>query len=144
MAKLDVITAKLAALDDHVERVRAHVLASPEALAGDRDAMDLVAFNLMLAVQCCVDIASHVIADAGWRPAPTLSGAFESLRQRGVISAPTAAALGRAVGLRNVVVHGYTGADPSMIHAAATDGTHDLERFASEIAGWAHARSTRD
>lgn len=106
----------------------------------DRDALDLVAFNLMLAVQACADIASHVIAHEGWPPADTLAGGFERLRDRGVISAPVCAALARAVGLRNVVAHGYAGVRPELIHAAATAGVAALEAFAREVAAWARSR----
>ncbi len=42
----------------------------------------------------------------------------------------------RAVGLRNVVVHGYAGSDPAMVFAAATRGLGDLEAFATEVAQW--------
>jgi uncharacterized protein YutE (UPF0331/DUF86 family) len=33
--------------------------------------VDLVSFNLVLAVQSCSDIASHIIADEGWPAAQT-------------------------------------------------------------------------
>ena len=90
----------------------------------------------MLAVQTCADIASHLIADEDWPAAASLGAAFECLRDRGVISVPVCAALARAVGLRNVVAHGYAGVRPEMIHAAATAGLADLEAFSREVATW--------
>ena len=42
---------KLAELADRVERVQRHCPAAVAALRDDRDALDLVSFNLMLAVQ---------------------------------------------------------------------------------------------
>ena len=90
----------------------------------------------MGAVQACADIASHVIADEGWPAATSLSAGFERLRDHGVISAPVCEALGRAVGLRNVVAHGYARVRPEMIHAAATTGLAGLETFAREVATW--------
>jgi len=68
MVDADVIAAKLGELADRVGRVRQHRPADADALAADRDALDLVSFNLMLAVQACTDIASHLIADEGWPP----------------------------------------------------------------------------
>ena len=70
-----------------------------------------------------------------------LAGAFNRIRDEGVISATTAATLCRAVGLRNVVAHGYAGINPAMVHAAATRGLGDLEVFAREVAQWISARS---
>jgi uncharacterized protein YutE (UPF0331/DUF86 family) len=132
--------AKLAELSDRIERVRTRCPASVDELRHDRDALDLVSFNLMLAIQSCADIASHLIADEGWPSAMSLAGGFTRLRDEGVISAPTTDALCRAVGLRNVVAHGYAGINPAMVHAAAITGVRDLEAFAREVAQWIAAR----
>lgn len=111
-----------------------------QGLRSDRDALDLVSFNLMLAVQICADIASHVIADEGWPAAHTLGESFARLEQQGVLLRETAAALGRAVGLRNIVAHGYAGIDPAVVHTAAVRGVDDLDAFAREVAGWVASR----
>lgn len=90
----------------------------------------------MLAVQSCADIASHIIADEGWPAAGNLAGGFNRLRDEGVISSETAAALCRAAGLRSVVAHGYSSINPAMVHEAAVNGVADLEAFAREVAAW--------
>lgn len=139
MVDRDLVAAKLEALAHRVERVRAHRTAKASDLEKNADALDLVSFNLMLAVQICADIASHVIADEGWPAAQTLGGAFARLHERGVLTLHTADRLRRAVGLRNVVAHGYTNVDPALVHAAATAGLADLEAFAREVAQWMKA-----
>jgi uncharacterized protein YutE (UPF0331/DUF86 family) len=83
---VDLTTAKLAELGDRVARVRACCPATVEDLRADRNALDLVSFNLMLAVQSCSDIASHLIADEGWRAATNLAGGFNRIRDEGVIA----------------------------------------------------------
>lgn len=140
MVDRDLLAAKLAELADRVSRVRTHRKPLAPELAADRNALELVAFNLMLAVQTCADIASHLIADEGWPPAGSLATAFERLRDHAVISPPICAAMGRAVGLRNFVAHGYGRTRPELIHAAATDGLADLEAFARDVAAWVSAR----
>ena len=136
MVDRDLIAAKLVELCERAVRARSKCPASADELSTDSDALDLVSFNLMLAVQSCADIASHLIADEGWTPAATLAAGFHRLRDQGVISASTAEALCRATGLRNVVAHGYSGVNPAMIHEAASKGTDDLEQFAREVASW--------
>ena len=142
MTDRDVVTAKLAELEDRLGRVRANVRATASELASDRDASDLVAFNLMLAVQTCLDVASHVIADERWAPAATLAESFHRLAERGVITAEPDAALGRAASFRNVVAHGYGRVVSEILFTAATDGLLDLERFAREVAAWLARRPT--
>lgn len=136
MVDVNVLAEKLKQLSRSVARVRAHCPANPEALADDEDALDLVSFNLLLSIQACLDLASHLIADEGWEPAATAREAFERLGARGVLSGETARSLGQAVGLRNLVAHGYAGVDPAQVHAAATKGLADLERFAGEVSAW--------
>jgi uncharacterized protein YutE (UPF0331/DUF86 family) len=141
MVDVDVVTAKLGDLRDRVGRVETHRTADAESLARDRDALDLVAFNLMLAVQAGLDIASHVIADEGWTPAPTLAESFRRLAAHGVLSGATAEALAKGAGLRNVVAHGYASVNVAALQVAATSGLDDLRAFASEVAAWLRARS---
>lgn len=140
MVDRDLVAAKLAELHDRIARVRAKCPATLDELRADRDALDLVSFNLMLAVQSCADIASHLIADEGWPSATTLASCFMRLQDEGVISAPTALSLGLAAGLRNVVAHGYAGINPAIVHSAATQKVADLEAFAREVAAWVALR----
>lgn len=90
MVDVDPAMAKLAELADRVARVRARCPATVEELRADRDVLDLVSFNLMLAVQSCSDIANHLISDEGWRAVTNLAGAFNRIRDEGVISTTTA------------------------------------------------------
>jgi len=143
MVKADVVAAKLSDLSDRIARVRAHRKADASALGADRDALDLVSFNLMLCVQICADLASHVIADEGWAPAKNLPQSFGILAEHGILDAATAAAMGRAVGLRNVVAHGYGRVDAAMVHSASSTGLDDLDAFAAQLAAWTASRTQR-
>jgi uncharacterized protein YutE (UPF0331/DUF86 family) len=139
MVNKDLVAAKLVELADRLARVRQHRRTSADALLAERDALELVSFNLMLAVQVCADIALHLAADEGW-PAPrNLAEGFARLAEHGVIGVATAAALGRAVRLRNVIAHGYSRVDVAAVHAGATTGLADIERFAREVAAWVEA-----
>jgi uncharacterized protein YutE (UPF0331/DUF86 family) len=138
MVDLNVVAEKLKQLAQRIAKVRTLCPADLEELTDD--ALDLVSFNLFLAVQTCVDLATHLIGDESWEPAATNREAFERLQEHGVISLETVRALRQAIGLRNVVAHGYGGVDPALIHAAARSGLPDLERFAMELSAWVEGR----
>jgi uncharacterized protein YutE (UPF0331/DUF86 family) len=137
----DVVAAKLADLAGRVARIRRHTKASAAELAADQDAFELVSFNLMLAVQVCSDIASHIIADDRLPAVRSLGEAFARLAEHGMLSSQTAQGLSRAAGFRNVVAHGYVSIDPAIVHRAASDGIGDLDRFAQEIAAWCNTQA---
>ncbi len=140
MVDKDLLAANLIELSDRLAQMRRHVPGTASELAADRDALDIVSFNLMLAVQVCADVASHLIADAGWVPARSLADGFSRLEEHGVLTAQTADALRRAVGLRNVVAHGYARLDVPRAFDAASGGAADLERFAREVGTWSTKR----
>jgi uncharacterized protein YutE (UPF0331/DUF86 family) len=141
MVNINLVTAKLADISERLTQVRKHRKDSAADLAADQDARELVAFNLMLAVQGCADIAAHIISDEGWAPASSLAASFRRLQEHGVISEETREALSKAVGLRNVVAHGYSGINYLMLHHATQNGVDDLAAFEKEVASWLRART---
>jgi uncharacterized protein YutE (UPF0331/DUF86 family) len=136
MVDVNVVTGRLRELADFISRVRSHRPPDAETLANDRNVRDLVSYNLALAVQACLDIASHLIADEVWEAGTTAAESFQTLARHEVISSELATVMGQAAGLRNILVHGYSKAVPARIHAAATTGLADLERFGQEISAW--------
>lgn len=142
MVRHDLVAQKLSELADRTERVRAHRKADAASLAADRDALDLVCFNLMLAVQACTDIAGHIIADEGWTTPTSVADSFLRLAAHGVLDVETAHAMGRAVRFRNVVAHGYAAVDVAAAQLGSTEGLTDLDAFAREIAAWIVSRPT--
>ena len=71
MIDRSVVIAKLVELDKRVRRVTSVRKASAAEYVEDEPAAELTSFNLMLAVQCATDVATHVIADQEWAPAAT-------------------------------------------------------------------------
>ncbi len=140
MVDADVVAAKLSEIADRLERIRLRCPAEAAALAQDRDALELVSFNLILVIQAALDVASHVISDEGWPAASTLADSFVRLHQHDVISAETLAGIRPAARMRNVLAHLYASVDPVKVHHAATIGLADLERFTEEVGAWMRQR----
>jgi uncharacterized protein YutE (UPF0331/DUF86 family)/predicted nucleotidyltransferase len=114
-------------------------LARPEArdgraLAEDRVLRAAVERWLQVAIESCIDLAYHVAADAGWPPSESARSAFLLLTSHGVIAHDLAERLGRAAGLRNLLVHDYVSVDlATLAHVVAHD-LGDLRTFAAAIA----------
>ncbi len=144
MVDVDVVAVKLAEVADRLERVRLHCPADAEGLATNRDALELVSFNLILAIQAALDIASHVIADEGWPAASTLAESFVRLHEHQVISEETLAGIRPAARLRNILAHMYSSVDPAKVHLAATTGLAVLESFAAEMGDWVREQSVAE
>ena len=129
----DVIEQKIESLRRCVERVRQKCPATADALAGDVDSQDILTLNLTRAVQLCVDIGAHLIAETD-NPAPdTMGQTFDVLAELGVIPHEIAVRMKKAVGFRNIAVHNYEAIDWRIAHAIATRHMSDFVAFAKAV-----------
>jgi uncharacterized protein YutE (UPF0331/DUF86 family) len=86
-------------------------------------------FYLFLAIQECIDLAAHWVADEGWGEPDDAGSAFDVLAERGAIDRETATALRAAAGLRNRIAHGYALLDHARVHGEAQSGIRALRNF---------------
>ena len=103
----DIVQAKLESLRRCVERIADKTPSSSDQLAHDPDLQDIIALNLQRAVQLCVDLAAHVIADTDTKAPATMADTFTSLKEVNVIPPALADRMMKAVGFRNIAVHSY-------------------------------------
>jgi uncharacterized protein YutE (UPF0331/DUF86 family) len=97
-------------------------------LAATKD-RDLAIFYLFLALQECIDLAAHWVADAGWGMPDDAGSTFDELADRGAISRELADRLREGVGLRNRIAHGYALLDYGRVRSEALSGIPALTSF---------------
>jgi uncharacterized protein YutE (UPF0331/DUF86 family) len=95
---------------------------------------DLALFYLFLAMQECIDLAAHWVADEGWQPADDAGSTFDVLAARGVIEAADAAALRAAAGLRNRIAQGCAMLDYQRVQTEAKEGIPARRSFLHVVA----------
>lgn len=95
---------------------------------------DLAVFYLFLAIQECLDLAAHWVADAGWGAPDDAASTFETLAARSAITPELAMPLRQAAGLRNRIAHGYALLDYSRVRKEALVGIPALRAFLVAVA----------
>lgn len=130
----EVIEHKLESLRRCLQRVAEKCPSDPDKLGRDPDLQDIVTLNLSRAVQLCVDLAAHLIAEMDVPPPDTMGQTFDALAQAGVIPEPLAQQLKKAVGFRNIAVHHYEEIDWTIVHGIALHHLSDFSEFAKVIA----------
>jgi uncharacterized protein YutE (UPF0331/DUF86 family) len=88
---------------------------------------------LQVAVETCIDLANHIIADRGLPTPGTYREAFSTLAEHGVLDPDLAEQMSAWAGLRNLLVHLYLEVDPKRLHSIITTELDRLEAFASAI-----------
>jgi uncharacterized protein YutE (UPF0331/DUF86 family) len=130
----EVVGARLETLRRCVQRLEGKTPASAAALLEDYDLQDVICLNLERAVQTCVDLASHIIAESDLPAATNMAGTFDQLRRLDVISGELALRMKKAVGFRNVAVHAYQAIDWNVVYAILTTRLSDFADFAKAVA----------
>jgi uncharacterized protein YutE (UPF0331/DUF86 family) len=126
-----LINQKLESLRRCVMRLKSRCPDSMEALESDIDAQDILALNLTRAVQLCVDIASHWIAEHHELTSPiTMGQSFEVLAEHGVISQELANNMRKSVGFRNIVIHNYEDVNWQIVFSICRDHLDQFREFA--------------
>ena len=134
MVDHDVLARKIASATARLSEV-AEIVAQPrDDFLEDPKARDLAAFYTLLAVQDCIDLASHWVADEGWQPPDHAGSTFDILADRGVVTHELATVLRQAVGLRNVIAHGYAALDAGRFYEEIRRAGPDIEQFLAELA----------
>jgi uncharacterized protein YutE (UPF0331/DUF86 family) len=91
---------------------------------------------LHLAIEACLDLANHWIAQQGL-PAPDANrDTFTMLETAGEIPSALAERLRGWAGFRNILVHEYLAIDHAIAYRAIRDESSDLTDFAA----WARGR----
>jgi uncharacterized protein YutE (UPF0331/DUF86 family) len=129
-----ILAAKIAAVRDAVERIRTVLPADVDAFVSDRTTREVVVLNLFVALQECVSLAAHWLADEGATVPASYGEMFRRLGEQGVIANDLALRLAAASGLRNLVAHQYGVLDWRRIHAAASERLADLLDFCDQLA----------
>lgn len=128
----EVIDARLRELSRRLRRVAARQPASARDLATSEDLQDILARNLEVAIQTCIDIAYHLCGVHGVVPI-TAADAFSELARLGLIDRRLAGRLQLAVGFRNILVHEYTDIDWNIVMQVMRTGTRDLAAFGKAV-----------
>ena len=129
-----VQAAKVAAITDAVRRVREVLPANADGLRDDRTAREIVILNLFVALQECLSLATHWLADGGWVVPGSYAEVFLALADHGIIKRHLARQLAAASGLRNLIAHQYGAIDVNRLHSIASTGVDDLLEFCRELA----------
>lgn len=103
-----------------------------------------ITLNLERAVQVCVDIAAHVVAEFN-SPAPaTMAESFNRPQGLGVITEETALRMKNAVGFRNISVQEYQKIDWLIVFRIITEHLDDFKNFARQVLAWSNGSKFRN
>ena len=136
MVDRDLILRKLADLDQYVDQVSEYRNITVEEYRKDWKTQRIVERTLQLAIEVCLDIANHVIADRRLRVPATHAESFTILAEAGLLESAQRDAMIRMSGFRNLIVHEYARIDPGMVLRTLREHLGDFSRFKTAVLAW--------
>ena len=131
MTDLDLLEKKLAFVESCVSELQR--LAVAEKIDTDLKERRFIEHTLQLAIQACLDAASHVVSDDRLGEPSTTRELFLLLARAGRLSQELAQRLSAAAGFRNVLVHGYAEVDNRITRDVLEHHLGDLLDFAAAL-----------
>ena len=129
MVDADVVARRVLALSKAIGHLKRSDADDAVRLASDAMLRAAAERWLQIAIEACIDIAYHVVAENEWTPPDAARGSFLTLAGHGVIDRDLALRLGAAAGLRNVLVHDYVAVDLERLARVVREDLDDLAQF---------------
>ena len=133
MIDKNVILDKASRIERHLKRIENKRSISLDEFLNDIDRQDILLFNLQVAIQNCIDMASHIISDQNMGIAGSTSEIFYLLQENNFISAELTGKIIGAVGLRNLLVHEYGHLDLKKVYDTIRKDINDLREFVATV-----------
>lgn len=129
MVDLEVTRNRLALLGEYIADLQAEQGVSLNDFKSDKRQRRYVERTLHLAVESCLDIASHIISAEGLREPRDNKDIFAVLGEANYLPEVLVTRLMKMAQFRNILVHDYTRLDAEVIWGILKRDLDDLKTF---------------
>jgi uncharacterized protein YutE (UPF0331/DUF86 family) len=118
--------SKLERLSNEREKLEATRRLSRDEFRTTPLVQDATCYSFIVAIQACIDIASHIVAALGLRKPTTSRDLFVILAEEGILPEGLVSEMEGTVGFRNILTHEYWIVDVDRVYDSLH---HELSQF---------------
>ena len=133
MVDIDRILAKFEMLDRFTGIIQNLSQTDIETFMADPVLIGSMRYYLQVSIECCLDVAAHVISSERYRAPKDYADTFTILKDKGILPAELAHKLRQMTKFRNRLVHLYGEIDDQAIHQIARSDIRDMDQFKEAI-----------
>jgi len=129
MVDVEVIKQRLNQLSISLKKIERYKGISLEEFLQDDIIQDVVEYNLFIAINMLIDIATHIIVDNNLGNPETFGEAFSILNKEKYLDDNETKIYRNMVGLRNILSHEYLKIDKKIIYGILKNNLIDIKKF---------------
>ena len=129
MVDVEVIKQRLNQLSTSLSKIERFKEVSLEEFLKNDIIQDVVEYNLFIAINMMIDIATHIVVDNNMGNPETLGEAFSILNKEKYLNDDEAKIYRNMVGLRNILSHEYLKIDKRIIYSVLKNNLVDIKKF---------------
>jgi len=129
----DTIKSRLAKLEEQLVLLSEVQKVDKERFIKDPKEHIYASHLLQIAIQCVIDIGSHIVSSLNLGHVEEYRDIVEHLVRGGIIPKDLAEKLRKMIGLRNLLIHEYLEINLERLYRIIQEDLKDLSRFAEHI-----------
>lgn len=133
MVSFEKVIYKFQQLDEYLSLLKKISRTPQETFLKDKILIGSAKYYLQVSIECCLDVANHIIASEKFRAPRDYADSFMVIQEEGVISSELGDKLRQMAKFRNRIVHLYGEIDDSYVYKYLQDDIKDTEEFKSII-----------
>ena len=130
MVEPEVIREKLKYLAEYIDDLEQDQTTSLNEFLNNKITRRYIERTLHLAIECCLDMGSHIISSEKLREPESNKDIFNVLAENNYIPQKELAELSKMAQFRNLIVHSYAKIDPEIVYIILKRNVKDLRKFA--------------
>jgi uncharacterized protein YutE (UPF0331/DUF86 family) len=133
MVSFEKIVQKFSQLDEYLELLRRIAKTPVEAFLKDKIIIGSAKYYLQVSIECCLDVANHIIASERLRAPRDYADSFMVIEEDGLVPLELGQRLRQMAKFRNRLVHLYGEIDNAYVYEFIKEDLKDIEEFKSII-----------
>ena len=135
MVSLEKIFEKFTLLDEYLGLLRKIAKTPLDKFLKDKILIGSAKYYLQVSIECCLDVANHIIAAERFRVPQDYADSFKVIREQNLVPEDLGKRLQQMAKFRNRLVHLYGTIDDSNVHKYINEDVNDLVEFKSIVIG---------
>ncbi len=133
MVLLEKVTRKFLQLDEYLGLLRDISKTPLESFLKDKIIIGGAKYYLQVSIECCLDVANHIIASEQFRAPKDYADSFKVIEEEEIVNNDLGQRLRQMAKFRNRLVHLYSEIDDSYVYQFINENLNDIEEFKSII-----------